>query len=92
MSYREVDFNVVMDACYHWLKEFEKFENQFIDDTYSKKWSNYIFNRVETNLYMNKCVDKVRVEKLLTLAKSPGSLNRIVHLSADDAKLLFGDL
>ena len=88
MSYREVDFNVVMDACYHWLKEYKAWEDNELVRLDNTKW----YRTRDDGEWITKASQQGRVLKLLTLAKCPGSLNRMVHLSADDAHLLFGDL
>lgn len=88
MSYREVDYNVVMDACYHWLKEYKAWEDNVLVQLDQRKWIPFR----NDNKIIEKAVQHGRVMHLLTLAKCPGSLNRIIHLSADDAHLLFGDL
>ena len=88
MSYREVDFNVVMDACYHWLKEYKAWEDNELVRLDQIKWYRF---RDESD-WITKTAQRGRVQKLLTLSKVPGSLNRIIHLSAEDAYILFGDL
>jgi hypothetical protein len=90
MSYREVDFNVVMDACYHWLKQYDQEMNEFLTEFENSKWT-WRANPKSITLE-RKEIESIRVRRLLALSKCPGSLNRIIYLTADDAKLLFGEL
>ena len=90
MSYREVDFNVVMDACYHWLKQYDQEMDQFLTELDNSKWS---WRANPKSIIMErKEIESIQVRRLLALSKCPGSLNRIIYLTADDAKLLFGEL
>ena len=90
MSYREVDFNVVMDACYHWLKDYDNQMNNWLTEGQNKKWWASP-TRKDYDMH-NKALQAVRVKALLTLSKCPGSLNRIIHLSHEDAQILFGEI
>lgn len=90
MSYREVDFNVVMDACYHWLKDYDNQLNIWLSESGDKKW--WATSTRKDHEIMKKEQQAVRVRALLTLSKCPGSLNRIIHLSHEDAVILFGEM
>lgn len=91
MSYREVDFNVVMDACYHWLKDYDYQMNNYLTELDNRKW--WSTQSTDRDRQMaEKEYHAVRVRALLTLSKCPGSLNRIIHLSHEDAVILFGEM
>ena len=90
MSYREVDFNVVMDACYHWLKDYDYQMNNWLTEVGNRKW--WVTNTSRDHEIIQKEQQAVRVRALLTLAKCPGSLNRIINLSHEDAVILFGEI
>lgn len=90
MSYREVDFNVVMDACYHWLKDYDYQMNNWLTEVDNRKW--WSTSTRKDQEILQKEQQAVRVRALLTLSKCPGSLNRIIHLSHEDAVILFGEM
>ena len=104
MSYREVDFSVLGQNCERRLKQLENERvealEKLIASTMNKGWfspktredaiEHLKWKHICWPIYKHK--DVYRLSELLTLTRVPGSLNRIVNLSVEDAYIVFGDI